>query len=333
LNTATDAPVLSVTGLKTWFHTRDGIAKSVDGVDLEVQPGKVLGVVGESGCGKSVTALSIMRLIPPPGRIENGQVLFKGEDLLSLSPTEMAKLRGEHISMIFQDPGSSLNPVVTAGNQIAEMYEIHRQTAARANQDKAIEMLEKVGIPDPGQRASAYPHELSGGMAQRVMIAMALACEPQLLIADEPTTALDVTIQSQILELIRELQEQTRTAVILITHDLGVVAQMADRIAVMYAGEVVEESDVTNLFDEPRHPYTRQLLKSIPVLGANQDDLAVIPGRVPSLVDLPGGCRFAARCEARTEVGLAACTESRPPLEAIGTGHKARCWMYLDNPP
>jgi oligopeptide/dipeptide ABC transporter ATP-binding protein len=333
LNTATDAPVLSVTGLKTWFHTRDGIAKSVDGVDLEVQPGKVLGVVGESGCGKSVTALSIMRLIPPPGRIENGQVLFKGEDLLSLSPTEMAKLRGEHISMIFQDPGSSLNPVVTAGNQIAEMYEIHRQTAARANQDKAIEMLEKVGIPDPGQRASAYPHELSGGMAQRVMIAMALACEPQLLIADEPTTALDVTIQSQILELIRELQEQTRTAVILITHDLGVVAQMADRIAVMYAGEVVEESDVTNLFDEPRHPYTRQLLKSIPVLGANQDDLAVIPGRVPSLVDLPGGCRFAARCEARTEVGLAACTESRPPLEAVGTGHKARCWMYLDNPP
>jgi len=333
LNTATDAPVLSVTGLKTWFHTRDGIAKSVDGVDLEAQPGKVLGVVGESGCGKSVTALSIMRLIPPPGRIENGQVLFKGEDLLSLSPTEMAKLRGEHISMIFQDPGSSLNPVVTAGNQIAEMYEIHRQTAARANQDKAIEMLEKVGIPDPGQRASAYPHELSGGMAQRVMIAMALACEPQLLIADEPTTALDVTIQSQILELIRELQEQTRTAVILITHDLGVVAQMADRIAVMYAGEVVEESDVTNLFDEPRHPYTRQLLKSIPVLGANQDDLAVIPGRVPSLVDLPGGCRFAARCEARTEVGLAACTESRPPLEAIGTGHKARCWMYLDNPP
>ncbi len=333
MNTATDAPVLSVTGLKTWFHTRDGIAKSVDGVDLEVQPGKVLGVVGESGCGKSVTALSIMRLIPPPGRIENGQVLFKGEDLLSLSPTEMAKLRGEHISMIFQDPGSSLNPVVTAGNQIAEMYEIHRQTAARANQDKAIEMLEKVGIPDPGQRASAYPHELSGGMAQRVMIAMALACEPQLLIADEPTTALDVTIQSQILELIRELQEQTRTAVILITHDLGVVAQMADRIAVMYAGEVVEESDVTNLFDEPRHPYTRQLLKSIPVLGANQDDLAVIPGRVPSLVDLPGGCRFAARCEARTEVGLAACTESRPPLEAVGTGHKARCWMYLDNPP
>lgn len=333
MNTATDAPVLSVTGLKTWFHTRDGIAKSVDGVDLEAQPGKVLGVVGESGCGKSVTALSIMRLIPPPGRIENGQVLFKGEDLLSLSPTEMAKLRGEHISMIFQDPGSSLNPVVTAGNQIAEMYEIHRQTAARANQDKAIEMLEKVGIPDPGQRASAYPHELSGGMAQRVMIAMALACEPQLLIADEPTTALDVTIQSQILELIRELQEQTRTAVILITHDLGVVAQMADRIAVMYAGEVVEESDVTNLFDEPRHPYTRQLLKSIPVLGANQDDLAVIPGRVPSLVDLPGGCRFAARCEARTEVGLAACTESRPPLEAIGTGHKARCWMYLDNPP
>tara|TARA_B100001971_G_scaffold75603_1_gene69753 strand:+ start:4246 stop:5247 length:1002 start_codon:yes stop_codon:yes gene_type:complete len=333
LNTATDAPVLSVTGLKTWFHTRDGIAKSVDGVDLEAQPGKVLGVVGESGCGKSVTALSIMRLIPPPGRIENGQVLFKGEDLLSLSPTEMAKLRGEHISMIFQDPGSSLNPVVTAGNQIAEMYEIHRQTAARANQDKAIEMLEKVGIPDPGQRASAYPHELSGGMAQRVMIAMALACEPQLLIADEPTTALDVTIQSQILELIRELQEQTRTAVILITHDLGVVAQMADRIAVMYAGEVVEESDVTNLFDEPRHPYTRQLLKSIPVLGANQDDLAVIPGRVPSLVDLPGGCRFAARCEARTEVGLAACTESRPPLEAVGTGHKARCWMYLDNPP
>tara|TARA_B100000959_G_scaffold143636_1_gene150781 strand:- start:5461 stop:6453 length:993 start_codon:yes stop_codon:yes gene_type:complete len=324
------APVLSVKGLKTWFHTRDGIAKSVDGVDLQVQPGEVLGIVGESGCGKSVTALSIMRLIPPPGRIESGKIEFNDKDLLSLSPNEMAKLRGEHISMIFQDPSSSLNPVVAAGSQIAEVYEIHRKTAANTHQEKAIEMLEKVGIPDPGKRALAYPHELSGGMAQRVMIAMALACEPQLLIADEPTTALDVTIQSQILELIRELQEQTRTAVILITHDLGVVAQTADRIAVMYAGEIVEESDVATLFDSPQHPYTQQLLRSIPVLGANQEDLAVIPGRVPSLVDLPSGCRFAARCEAYTKKGLEACMTSRPQLEAIATGHKVRCWLHTD---
>jgi len=330
LSTSVDVPVLSVTGLKTWFHTRNGIAKSVDGVDLQVLPGEVLGIVGESGCGKSVTALSIMRLIPPPGQIESGQIRFKGQDLLALSPVEMAKLRGEHISMIFQDPASSLNPVVTAGNQIAEVYEIHRKTAANANRDKAIRMLEKVGIPDPGKRALAYPHELSGGMAQRVMIAMALACEPQLLIADEPTTALDVTIQSQILDLIRELQEQTHTAVILITHDLGVVAQTADRIAVMYAGEVVEESDVATLFDDPQHPYTQQLLRSIPVLGANQDDLAVIPGRVPSLVDLPVGCRFATRCEAHAKKGLAACTTSRPQLETLATGHKVRCWLHTD---
>jgi|TARA_B100000315_G_scaffold21178_2_gene18576 oligopeptide/dipeptide ABC transporter ATP-binding protein len=327
-----EPPVLTVEGLKTWFHTRDGVAKSVDGVDLKIYPGEVLGIVGESGCGKSVSALSIMRLIPPPGKIEAGEIRFNGEDLLSFSADDMARLRGDQISMIFQDPSSSLNPVVHAGKQIAEVYEIHRKSAAQANQDKAIEMLTKVGIPDPGKRALAYPHELSGGMAQRVMIAMALACEPQLLIADEPTTALDVTIQSQILQLIGELQEQTHAAVILITHDLGVVAQTADRVAVMYAGEIVEEGAVQTLFDSPQHPYTQQLLRSIPMLGANQEELAVIPGRVPSLVDLPKGCRFAARCEARSKADLPACTAQRPTLAPISTEHKVRCWLHRDQP-
>ena len=320
--------VLEVRDLRTWFHTRHGVAKSVDGVDLRVNKGEVLCIVGESGCGKSVTALSIMRLIPPPGRIETGELLLEGRDLLTLSADEISDLRGQSISMIFQDPTSSLNPVFQVGLQIAEVYEIHRDMTRKVGAAKAVEMLEKVGIPDPGSRATAYPHEMSGGMAQRVMIAMALACEPRLLIADEPTTALDVTIQAQILDLMRGLQRETGTATVLITHDLGVVAEMADRVAVMYAGEIVEEADVRTLFEAPRHPYTKDLLDSIPHLGRRQGALAVIPGTVPNLVDLPVGCRFASRCRARVEQALTVCTEKRPDLVNVVPGHAVRCWLH-----
>ncbi len=325
---AEGASVLEVRDLRTWFHTRHGVARSVDGVDLQVGEGEMLCIVGESGCGKSVTALSIMRLVPPPGRVESGEVRFGGRDLLSLSLEEMTDLRGEHISMIFQDPTSSLNPVFEVGAQISEVYEIHRQMSRKAGEARAVEMLEKVGIPDPKRRAEAYPHEMSGGMAQRVMIAMALACEPKLLIADEPTTALDVTIQAQILDLMRALQRETGTATILITHDLGVVAEMADRVAVMYAGEIVEETDVKTLFEEPKHPYTQSLLGSIPVLGEEQHRLAVIPGTVPNLIDLPQGCRFASRCRARVEHALTRCTEERPDLIRVEPGHAVRCWLH-----
>ncbi len=320
--------VLEVRGLRTWFHTRHGIAKSVDGVDIRVDKGEVLCIVGESGCGKSVTALSIMRLIPPPGRIETGELLFDGQNLLELSANEMADLRGQSISMVFQDPTSSLNPVFEVGLQIAEVYEIHRDMARKVSEAKAVEMLEKVGIPDPERRATSYPHEMSGGMAQRVMIAMALACEPRLLIADEPTTALDVTIQAQILDLMRDLQSATGTATVLITHDLGVVAEMADRVAVMYAGEIVEEADVRTLFEAPKHPYTKDLLGSIPHLGQRQGALAVIPGTVPHLIDLPVGCRFASRCRARVEHALTICTEQQPDLQTVEPGHAVRCWLH-----
>ncbi len=321
-------PLLKVRGLRTWFHTRHGVAKAVDGIDFQVAKGEVLCIVGESGCGKSVTALSIMRLVPPPGRVESGEMQFDGRNLLDLSAAEMSELRGAKMSMVFQDPASSLNPVFQVGLQISEVYEIHRAIKRNAGLDRAVEMLEKVGIPDPKRRAEAYPHEMSGGMAQRVMIAMALACEPQLLIADEPTTALDVTIQAQILDLMRDLQSETGTATILITHDLGVVAEMADRVAVMYAGEIVEESDVKTLFLEPKHPYTRRLIGSIPVLGQVQDALAVIPGTVPNLVDLPKGCRFAARCRERVEHELEECTERQPELVEVTPGHSVRCWLH-----
>ncbi len=320
--------VLEVRGLRTWFHTRHGVAKAVDGVDLRVARGEVLGVVGESGCGKSVTALSIMGLVVAPGRVESGEILFEGQNLRDLSDNEISGLRGDSISMIFQDPMSSLNPVVPVGLQISEVYEIHRRMKQALGTERAVEMLEKVGIPDPKTRADAYPHEMSGGMAQRVMIAMALACEPQLLIADEPTTALDVTIQAQILDLMRKLQRETGTATILITHDLGVVAEMADRVAVMYAGEIVEEADVETLFREPKHPYTRRLMGSIPVLGEVRDALEVIPGSVPNLVDLPRGCRFADRCRERVERGLERCTQERPTLHDMAPGHAVRCWLY-----
>jgi oligopeptide/dipeptide ABC transporter ATP-binding protein len=326
----TDRPLLEVKGLSTWFHTRDGIVKAVDGVSFEVRRGEVLGLVGESGCGKSVTSLSIMQLVPKPGRNEGGEVLFDGENLLDMPQRELEGLRGERISMIFQQPQSSLNPVTSVGVQISEVFEIHRRLKRRVGKERAAELLARVGIPDAADRITAFPHEFSGGMAQRVMIAMALALEPELLIADEPTTALDVTIQAQILDLMRDLQREEGTAVILITHDLGVVSEMADRVAVMYAGEIVEEAETEALFADPKHPYTQGLISSIPVLGKVADELDVIPGNVPNLVDLPVGCRFADRCRARVENELEICTEQRPDLIQIGEKRTVRCFLYAD---
>jgi oligopeptide/dipeptide ABC transporter ATP-binding protein len=325
------APLLEVRDLRTYFHTRDGVVKAVDGVSFDVHRGEVLGLVGESGCGKSVTSFSIMGLVGQPGRVESGSVTFDGRDLLEMPKKDLRKLRGEHISMIFQQPQSSLNPVFRVGAQISEVFEIHRDMKKAAGAEGAIEMLRRVGIPDPEERAKAYPHEFSGGMAQRAMIAMALACEPELLIADEPTTALDVTIQAQILDLMRDLQRDSNTAVVLITHDLGVVAEMADRIAVMYAGEIVEEADVEELFAEPKHPYTQGLIGSVPILGQLKEELAVIPGNVPNLVDLPVGCRFADRCQARIDHALEKCTVEKPDLFQVGNRHKARCWLYEED--
>ena len=322
--------LLDIRGLKTHFDTREGVVKAVDEVSFQINRGEVLGLVGESGCGKSVTSLSIMGLIPHPGEVVAGQVYFDGRDVAQMKPDDVRKLRGEHVSMIFQQPGSALNPVQRAGVQIKEVYKLHRDWTKDVEQEKVIEKLEQVGIPDPESRAKAYPHELSGGMGQRVMIAMALACEPELLIADEPTTALDVTIQAQILDLIRELQESSNTAVLLITHDLGVVAEMADRVAVMYAGEIVEQTDVRTIFKQPMHPYTKGLIGSIPVLGHLVDMLDTIPGIVPSLIDLPPGCRFADRCSARVENNLEICAEQKPQLLEVTPGHKVRCWLYAD---
>jgi oligopeptide/dipeptide ABC transporter ATP-binding protein len=325
-----DRPLLDVRGLFTSFDTRDGIVRAVDGIDFSVFPGEIVGLVGESGCGKSVTSLSIMRLVAKPGRVEAGEVFFDGRDLLTLPADEMRKIRGDRISMVFQQPTSSLNPVWDVGRQLSEVLEIHRNMKRTAARERAVDLLRMVGIPDPERRLNAYPHELSGGMAQRVMIAMALACEPDLLIADEPTTALDVTIQAQILDLMRNLREETGTAIVLITHDLGVVAEMCDRVAVMYAGEIVEHTDVVTLFRDPRHPYTRGLIESIPVPGVLRDELAVIPGNVPNLVDLPPGCRFAPRCAARVKAGLTICTERHPSLLPLAPQHEARCWLYHD---
>jgi peptide/nickel transport system ATP-binding protein len=322
-------PLLEVEGLQTSFHTRDGVVRAVTGIDFHVNRGEILGLVGESGCGKSVTSLSIMRLIAPPGRIEAGSVRFDGVDLLKLRGNEIRKLRGNRISMIFQQPTSSLNPVIDVGSQITEVLALHRNMKGRAARNRAAELLKLVGIPDPMRRLNAFPHALSGGMAQRVMIAMALACEPELLIADEPTTALDVTIQAQILDLMRALQQETGTAIILITHDLGVVAEMADRVAVMYAGEIVEQADVATLFDDPKHPYTRGLIGSVPTLGQVRDELATIPGSVPNLVDLPPGCRFAPRCLERIEKNVTHAEERHPELLPVaGEAHHVRCWQY-----
>ncbi|MGQ9832281.1 MAG: ABC transporter ATP-binding protein [Candidatus Villigracilaceae bacterium] len=325
-----NVPLLDVKGLKTYYYTEDGIVHAVDGVDFCVYPGEVLGLVGESGCGKSVTSLSIMRLIAPPGKVVAGEIWFEGNDLLKLSEKEMIKIRGDRISMIFQQPQTSLNPVFTAGDQVAEVLNIHEKIKNEEAWERAVDMLRAVGIPDPERRARSFPHELSGGQAQRVMIAMALALRPALLIADEPTTALDVTIQAQILDLIRELRREFGASVILITHDLGVIAEMAERVAVMYAGEIVEQTDVSTIFDQPLHPYTQGLLGSIPVLGKRKERLEVIPGSVPNLVNLPPGCRFAPRCKARLEYGLQICTELKPDLIRSTDGHLVRCWLYQD---
>lgn len=325
-----DLFLLEIKGLKTYFHTEDGVVKAVDGVDFNVKKGEILGLVGESGCGKSVTALSIMQLVSKPGRIEEGEINFGSVNLRDLSLEEIQDIRGNKISMIFQQPQTSLNPVITVGDQLAEVFEIHADLNDKEIWEKSVELLRTVGIPDPEQKALAYPHEMSGGQAQRVMIAMGLAMRPELLIADEPTTALDVTIQAQILDLMRDLRNKMGTAVILITHDLGVVAEMADWVAVMYAGQIVEQAGVVPLFDEPLHPYTRGLIRSIPVLGETKHRLADIEGVVPNLVDLPPGCNFAPRCKARVKQGLTICEELNPDLDEIMPNHTVRCWLYHD---
>jgi len=330
-NTNRIQPLLEVNNLKTYFYTEDGVVKAVDGVDFRVMPGEVLGLVGESGCGKSVTSFSIMRLVSTPGKVIDGEILFSGRDLLKMPEAEMIKIRGSQISMIFQQPQSSLNPVFQVGDQIAEVFQIHENILKEKGWERAVELLKLVGIADAVKKARAYPHEMSGGQAQRVMIAMALALKPQLLIADEPTTALDVTIQAQILDLMRGLRQQMGTSVILITHDLGVIAEMADRVAVMYAGRIVEQAAVQTLFDTPLHPYTQGLIGSIPVLGKILERLAVIPGSVPNLIDLPPGCRFAPRCQARLQHKLDICKQVEPNLNGSMPGHQVRCWLYQDS--
>jgi oligopeptide/dipeptide ABC transporter ATP-binding protein len=323
--------ILEVKNLKTYFYTEDGVVKAVDGVDFSVRPGQVLGLVGESGCGKSVTSFSILRLVGAPGKVVSGEIFFEGRDLLTLSEAEMIEMRGNRISMIFQQPQSSLNPVFKVGAQVAEVFQIHQKMSKEQSWEKAVELLHLVGIPDAEKKAHAYPHEMSGGQAQRVMIAMALALNPHLLIADEPTTALDVTIQAQILDLMRDLRQRMGTAVILITHDLGVIAEMADTVAVMYAGRIVEQTSVHTLFASPLHPYTQGLIASIPVLGQVKDRLEVIPGIVPNLVNLPPGCRFAPRCRLRQERRLEICTQAEPELLAAPGNHLVRCWLYQDD--
>lgn len=320
--------MLDIQGLKTYFYTEDGVVKAVDGVDLYVRRGETLGIVGESGCGKSVTSLSIMRLISPPGKIVDGKIIFDGVNLLDLPEREMTKIRGNRISMIFQQPTSCLNPVFKIGDQVAEVLNIHQDLGREAGWKRAVELLRMVGIPEPQKRAHAYPHEISGGQAQRVMIAMALACAPELLIADEPTTALDVTIQAQILDLMRDLKEKTGTAIMLITHDLGVVAEMCDRVVVMYAGQVVEQAEVKRLFANPLHPYTQGLIGSIPILGQVRDRLDVIPGTVPNLLNPPPGCRFEPRCQVCQGAARERCRVELPPLREIEPGHWVRTWLY-----
>jgi peptide/nickel transport system ATP-binding protein len=324
------APLFEVEGLQTYFDLRHGVVKAVDGMSFSLAPHETLAIVGESGCGKSITALSLMRLVPePPGRIAAGSVKLAGVDLLRLSEEEMREVRGKDVAMIFQEPMTSLNPVLTIGDQIAEVLKLHERLSNAEAQEKAVAMLDLVRIPEPAERAGEYPHQLSGGMRQRAMIAMALACNPKVLIADEPTTALDVTIQAQILDIIQELQRKLGTAMILITHDLGVVAETAQRVIVMYAGRKVEEATVEELFAHPRHPYTRGLMASIPHLrpmqqqnGEVAERLQEIPGRVPALVGLPAGCTFAPRCRFAIDV----CRQAFPPFEQKRPQHWAACW-------
>ncbi len=322
------AHLLEVNDLQTQFPTRSGLVRAVDGVSFHLDRGELLGLVGESGCGKSITALSVMRLIAPPGKIVKGEILFDGKDLLTLSDADMRQMRGDDIAMIFQDPMTSLNPVFTVGEQIAEALRLHRKLSRKDARRATIEAMREVAIPDPSRRVDDYPHQLSGGMRQRVMIAMALACNPKLLIADEPTTALDVTIQAQILELLDELRKQRELAVLLITHDLGVVAEVADRVAVMYTGRIVEQSPVEELFARPKHPYTEGLLRSVPKLTsehvARKERLETIEGVVPRPTDLPPGCHFAPRCPHR----MPRCTAEDIPLYELEGGVKVRCVLY-----
>ncbi|MCO5176654.1 MAG: ABC transporter ATP-binding protein [Thermomicrobiales bacterium] len=319
-------PLLQVKNLKTQFFTQDGVVRAVDDVSFEIMPGETLGVVGESGSGKSITAMSLMRLIPsPPGKIVNGSISFEGEDILGMSDEEMRHVRGNKIAMIFQDPMTSLNPVLSINRQISESLELHMGMSKSQARNRAIELLKMVGIPNAEQRVDQYPHQFSGGMRQRVMIAMALSCNPKMLIADEPTTALDVTIQAQILDLMRNLQAEHDTALMLITHDLGVVAGMSDRIQVMYAGHIVETAETEELFANPRHPYTVGLLNSIPRLDSlRKERLEPIRGLPPDLIDLPDMCPFLPRCDYAREK----CEQQNPPLMNVGAGHQSACWYW-----
>ena len=319
--------LLQVKNLQTFFFSERGIARAVDNVSLELEPARLLGVVGESGCGKSVTALSIMLLIQAPGKIVEGDIWFNGENLLALSEEQMRHIRGNEISMIFQEPMTSLNPVFRVGDQIIEVIQQHEKIDKAEALARAVNLLDQVGIPMPGERMKDYPHQMSGGMRQRVMIAMALACSPRLIIADEPTTALDVTIQAQILDLLQKLKEQTGTAILLITHDLGVIAEVAEDVVVMYAGRVVEQAGCEELFDKPLHPYTQGLMESIPAKGAQKrkERLAAIPGVVPSLLALPPGCKFNTRCP---HVFGRCLADPEPDLLLPSSGHPVRCWLY-----
>jgi oligopeptide/dipeptide ABC transporter ATP-binding protein len=325
----TEDPLLSIRNLHTHFYTHDGVVKAVDGIDISIDSGETLGLVGESGCGKSVTARSILQLIPqPPGRIAQGEILFEGENLVTLPPKQMRKIRGNRISMIFQEPMTSLNPVFSIGNQMTESIRLHQGLSRRDALDRAIEMLMEVAISDPEKRVREYPYQISGGMRQRVMIAIALSCNPKLLIADEPTTALDATIQAQILSLMNKVKRDFNASILLITHDLGVIAEMAQSVAVMYTGRIVEYARVVELFQNPKHPYTQGLMDSIP----RMDDMALsedrilkaIPGVVPSLLGLPAGCSFRERCSHALDL----CHSRSPSLFPVGTQHKVACWLY-----
>ena len=319
--------LLDVKNLSTYFYTDDGVVKAVENVSFSLEKGQTLGLVGESGCGKSVSSYSIMQLIPmPPGKIVSGEILFKGVNLLKYNEKQMRRIRGNDIAMIFQEPMTSLNPVYTVGDQIIEAIKLHQKLNYRASRKKAIQMLDKVGIPSPDQRIDEYPHQMSGGMKQRVMIGMALSCNPDLLIADEPTTALDVTIQAQILDLMQELKNEYGMSILFITHDLGVIAQMADEIAVMYASHIVEKSSASQIFKNPRHPYTIGLFNSIPRIGTKKDMLNVIPGTVPNPLDFPDGCKFNPRCFFKQDK----CEIENPHLELVSDKHECACWFLKD---